>query len=125
MCLIVQNLPQLDSIYGEDIRNSMCGNCDYKAVLKATDGVTQKYFSELVGTYERKRIGKGKNWQALNPFSGSSESEIVEEKKIIRPEEFSTLPDIVLLTTHKYHTEHSGFYRIQRKPYYEDLNYRY
>ena len=51
ICLILQSLAQLDTIYGTNERKVICDNCGYKAILNATDGDTQEYFSRLVGIY--------------------------------------------------------------------------
>ena len=50
ICLMIQNLAQLDAIYGADARRIIVDACQYKAILNATEADTQKYFSNLVGS---------------------------------------------------------------------------
>lgn len=48
--------------------------------------------------------------------AGSGTSTTTEEKRIIKPEEFGTLKDIVLLTP-------EGFERIEKASYWKDKNF--
>lgn len=50
ICIVIQNVAQLDVIYGENERKVIIGTCAYKAVLSADDPDTQEYFSRLAGT---------------------------------------------------------------------------
>lgn len=106
LMLIIQSLAQLDAICGHDERKIICDNCDFKAVLRATDAETQEYFSKLVGTEERQKItytcGE-ETWS--NSYS-------TEEKRIIRPEEFGNLYDIVFFNPR-------STFRLQKIPYWD------
>ncbi|MCL2410312.1 MAG: type IV secretory system conjugative DNA transfer family protein [Treponema sp.] len=114
ICMVLQSLAQLDMIYGENERKVIADTCAYKAVLSATDPETQDYFSKLVGTYEKEKKSKGIN---TDPFFGigrsKNENTTTEEKRIIKPEEFATLGDIVLL-----HPFKPGFLRVDKVPYF-------
>jgi type IV secretion system protein VirD4 len=113
ICLIIQSLAQLDAIYGKEFRQVIADNCSYKAILQATDADTQQYFSRIVGTYEKKTESRSENYAPLTGFErGKTVSEHIEEKYIIKPEEFATLTDIVLLTPH-------GFIRAEKLFYYK------
>ena len=46
ICLIIQSLAQLDTIYGQNERKVISDTCGYKAILGATDADTQEYFSK-------------------------------------------------------------------------------
>ncbi|MDR2149193.1 MAG: type IV secretory system conjugative DNA transfer family protein [Tannerella sp.] len=114
ICLILQSLAQLDLIYGKETKNVMCDTCAYKAVLSATDPDTQEIFSKLVGTYDRYKLTDSRNTRPILKLPTSDGvSTTTEERRIIKPEEFATLPDIVLLSPY-------GFFRVEKKPYYED-----
>jgi len=115
ICLIAQSLAQLDGIYGRDSRKVIADNCSYKAILNATDAETQEYFSRLVGTYERARISHGKSFDGedTDTVKGSSRNVTTEDRRVIKPEEFATLKDVVLLTPY-------GFCRAKKAPYYEN-----
>ena len=114
ICMILQSLAQLDMIYGKDERKVIADTCAYKAVLSATDPETQEYFSRLVGTYEKEKKSHG---VTSDPIIGLGRSKSVntftEEKRIIKPEQFSTLGDIVLL-----HPFGAGFLRVDKVPYW-------
>lgn len=51
--------------------------------------------------------------QYTKPGKGTGESKTTEEKRIIKPEQFTTLPDIVLLTPFE-------FLRVEKAPYYKN-----
>ena len=111
ICLILQSLAQLDMIYGKDERRVISDTCAYKAILSATDPDTQEYFSKLVGTYEKEKPTK--TTAILNPM-GNSRSITTEEKPIIKPADFATLKDVVLL-----HPFEQGFMRVAKVPWWE------
>jgi len=113
ICLILQSLAQLDVLYGRDERRIISDTCAYKAVLSATDPDTQEYFSKLVGTYEKEKPTNTKS--LFNPL-GNSRSVTTEEKPIIKPADFATLQDVVLL-----HPFEQGVSRVQKVPYWEML----
>ena len=110
ICLILQSLAQLDVIYGKDERKIIADTCAYKAILSATDPDTQEYFSKLVGTYEKRKHTTTSAF--FNPM-GNSKSVTTEEKPIIKPADFATLRDIVLL-----HPFERGFVRIEKVPWW-------
>jgi len=111
MCLIIQSLAQLDVIYGQNERKVIADTCSYKAILGATDADTQEYFSRLVGTYDKIVINQGENFNPLGIGRGRSTNTAEVEKRIIKPEEFGQLEDILLLTPH-------GVFRVDKVPYY-------
>jgi type IV secretion system protein VirD4 len=99
ICLIIQSLAQLDAIYGQNERKVISDTCAYKAILGATDADTQDYFSRLVGTYDKQVTSYGTNSESFTGFGkGTSTNTQEVEKRIIKPEEFGILTDIVLLT---------------------------
>ena len=112
ICLIIQSLAQLDVIYGEKERKVISDTCAYKAILSATDADTQDYFSRLVGTYDKIITTHGENTSPLGFSGGTSIGTHEAEKRIIKPEEFGLLTDIVLLTPH-------GMMRVDKVPYYK------
>ncbi|MDR2531216.1 MAG: type IV secretory system conjugative DNA transfer family protein [Oscillospiraceae bacterium] len=114
ICLIIQSLAQLDAIYGHNERKVIADICAYKAILGATDADTQEYFSRLVGTYDKPMTSHGTQNEAYTGLpKGTSATTYDLERRIIKPEEFGLLSDIVLLTPY-------GFYRVDKIPYYYD-----
>jgi len=113
LCLVIQNLAQLSAIYGRDNANVILGNCDYKAVLGASDYDTQRYLSALCGMY-LKRMGSTGHQSPL-PMSvheGSAE----QYAPIIPEADFGILNDIVLINPLG---EDSPFCRVEKEPYYK------
>lgn len=118
IALFVQSLSQLDAIYGSDNRKVIADNCQYKAILNATDAETQEYFSRLVGTYDKRKKSQNANYEQYTGMGkGTGASQTTEEKRIIKPEAFATLEKIVLLSPF-------GFFRIAKAPYYKDKNFK-
>lgn len=118
IALFMQSMAQLDLIYGKETRQVIFDNCQYKAILKATDQDTQEYLSKLVGTYDKTKHSQNANFGAIVPTKkGIGTSKTTEEKRIIKSEEFGTLQDIVLLTP-------KGFERVNKCPYYQDRNFK-
>jgi len=150
VCLIIQSLAQLDTIYGENERKVISDTCAYKAILGATDADTQEYFSRLVGTYDKEVTTHGRNSAPFTGFpKGKSTSTYEQEKRIIKPHEFGMLNDIILLTpfsvplepqkenlsfADRYRQAHKpifsntektpdisvSFCRVQKMPYYQE-----
>jgi type IV secretion system protein VirD4 len=115
ICLIVQSLAQLDMIYGHDTRKVISDTCAYKAVLGATDADTQEYFSKLVGTYEKIRNSQSRNYDPYvgAPTGHGTQTSQDYEKRIIKPEEFATLQEIILL-----YPMPRNFCRVKKRPFY-------
>jgi len=111
--LYVQSKNQLDMIYGDKQAGSICDNCNYKAILRASEPSTQKWCSDLVGTYDKKKVSNSSNADIFGLGKGTGISTTTEEKRIIKPEEFAYLQDIVCLFP-------TGYARINKTPYYID-----
>jgi len=115
ICLILQSLAQLDMIYGKNERKVIADTCGYKAVLSATDPETQDYFSKLVGTYDKVKTSTGVSKKPLfGTATSKSENTSTEDRRIIKPEEFATLDDMVLL----HPLSAPGFVRVERVPWF-------
>jgi type IV secretion system protein VirD4 len=118
ICLLVQSLAQLDFLYGKSYRQVIADNCAYKAVLNATDAETQEYFSRLVGTADRLRQTNSTSFRADGrDIAGTGRSETAVEKRLVKPEEFATLRDVVLLSPH-------GYCRIRKTSCYRERAFR-
>ena len=102
--LIIQSLAQLDCSYGHDQRRVILDNCSYKAILGASDAETQDYFSRLVGTKEIIQTGQSTSYTPdRDEERGHTVSQHVAEKRIIKPHEFATMKDVVLLSPWGYY----------------------
>jgi len=80
--------------------------------MNVTDVESQEYFSKAVGTYDKIRVVKSQQYAQFTGFkAGSSVATTAEEKPIIKPHEFATLTQIVLLTPF-------GAYKVDKRPYF-------
>lgn len=111
--LYIQSKNQLDVIYGEKQAGSICDNCTYKAILKASEPTTQKWCSDLVGTYDKTKKSSSVNADNFGMGKGSGISTTTEEKRIIKPEEFAYLQDVVCIFP-------TGYSRITKIKCWED-----
>jgi type IV secretion system protein VirD4 len=99
ICLIIQSLAQLDFLYGREQRRVILDNCAYKAILGASDAETQEYFSRLVGTQSVMQQGLSTSYAPDEDLErGHTVSQHSAEQRVIKPHEFATLKDVVLLT---------------------------
>jgi len=82
ICVITQSLAQLDVIYGKEQRQVIADNCQYKAILNATDADTQDYFSRQVGTYDKAKYSTNANFEqytGMGKGTGTSEMDTLTE----------------------------------------------
>lgn len=117
IALFVQSKSQLNAIYGKDVSEVIADNCNYKAILKASEPNTQEWCSKLVGTYDKLKLSSNVNADMIGFGKGTGQSKTTEEKRIIKPEEFAFMQDIVCIFP-------TGYYRIKKAPYYEDNYFR-
>jgi type IV secretion system protein VirD4 len=97
--LVIQSLGQLDLLYGPIQREIMLDNCDYKAILSTAAPKTQEEFSKLVGTKEVIQTSKSTSYAPDNSEErGHTVNQSTTEQRTIKPHEFATLQDVVLLT---------------------------
>lgn len=115
IALIIQSKSQLNAVYGKDIAEVIADNCTYKAILKANEANTQEWCSRLVGTYDKRKVSSSYNADMLGVGKGQGTNTGTEEKRIIKPEEFSSLQDVVCLFP-------NGYKRIERA-YYKDKTF--
>lgn len=114
--LIVQSKSQLNAIYGKDTAEVIADNCSYKAILKATEPNTQEWCSKLIGTYDKKKVSSNYNADIMGIGKGQGTSTGTEEKRIIKPEEFAYLQDVVCVFP-------NGYKRLQKSNYYADKTF--
>jgi len=99
MCIIIQSPAQLDMVYGHAACRVIMGNCTYKAILEACDADTQEYFSRLVGTQSVVQQGESTSYAPDHEEEwGHTVSSHDADQRIIKPHEFATLKDVVLLS---------------------------
>jgi type IV secretion system protein VirD4 len=116
IALFVQSKSQLNVIYGKDMSEVIADICSYKAILKASEPNTQEWCSKLVGTYDKTKLSSNINADMLGIGKGTGEGKTTEEKRIIKPEEFAYMQDIVCIFP-------TGYQRISKTPYYQDSTF--
>lgn len=72
--------------------------------------------SKLVGTYDKKKVSSNYNADIMGVGKGQGTSSSTEEKRIIKPEEFAYLQDVVCVFP-------NGYKRLQKANYYEDSTF--
>lgn len=95
ICLVVQSIAQLDSIYGQLDRRIIMDNCQYKAILNACDPETQQLLANLIGT----RIIPEKSTSSRDSIESFVSTTTIHTKRefYIQPHELAYLKDIILL----------------------------
>lgn len=114
ICPIIQSLAQLDMIYGREVRQVIADNCQFKAVLGATDRDSQKYFSDIVGTHEQFKITTNRHYSGRNLFPSYGTNYTTEKRERMKPEDFANLGGKLALFTP------DGFMMVEKAPYYQD-----
>ena len=116
--LFLQSLSQLDNTYSSEVRDVICDNCKYTALLSARTTKTQEEYAKLIGRHWLMKIGKGEQLDTLKNLTGTNKNESEEDFWIIRPHELGKLEDIIVL-------HEKGFCRVNKLPYYKhrDLFY--
>lgn len=117
IALFVQSKNQLNAIYGNDIAEVIADNCSYKVILRAGTPETQDWCSKLVGTYDKTKTGTSTNADIFGLGKGSGTSTTTEEKRIIKPEEFGVLKDVVCLFP-------NGYRRLEKISCYTDETFK-
>jgi len=93
IALIVQSKADLNVHYGEKVATVILDNCNYKAILKASEPNTQEWCSKLVGKYDKEKDTSGVNADMLGMGKGQSTSTTTEQRYIIEPTDFGYLGD--------------------------------
>lgn len=93
LVLIVQSKSQLNAIYGKDNANILTDNCNYKAILKATEPETQKWCADLVGKYDKEKTSSNYNADMLGMGKGTGTGKTTEQRYIIEPTDFGYLTE--------------------------------
>ena len=91
MAFVIQDLKNLDEIYGETARHSLLGNCGYQLVLGANDQATADYASRALG----KRTARYKSESRTIELFGlprRTKVEQIRERDLMMPQEIRQMP---------------------------------
>jgi type IV secretion system protein VirD4 len=116
---IIQDLKNLDEIYGETTRHSMLGNCGYQLVLGANDSATAKYVSEALGKTTATYWTESRAIEILG-INNRSKMQQKRERDLMMPQEIRQLPpeDMILLA------EGQAAIRAKKIRYFSDRSFR-
>ena len=116
---IIQDLKNLDEIYGETARHSMLGNCGYQLVLGANDSATAKYVSEALGKTTATYWTESRAIEILG-INNRSKMQQKRERDLMMPQEIRQLPpeDMILLA------EGQAAIRAKKIRYFSDRSFR-
>ena len=96
--LAIQNLSQLDEIYGECGRERICGDCEYKILLRASDSKTQRYFADLIGTRLVWRNSYGEQYDTykeaivgISRQTGQVREDVIQPSDLVRLDQHAVL----------------------------------
>jgi len=106
--LFIQNIAQIEEVYGSVTARVIMGICSYHVVLKVSDPPRQDYFSKLMGTVESTQRSISKNFDPYNGNPTSFSSTITETREpIIQPHEFHLHDDVIVKTD-------KGYFRVEK-----------
>lgn len=90
----IQNVSQLDKVYGHYDRETLMGNFNTKAIFRATNTSTAEYFSKILGQREHRIYQENISYGAHQMRDGVSLSETDKIEQIVLPSEIMNLKDL-------------------------------
>ncbi|MDT6942458.1 type IV secretory system conjugative DNA transfer family protein [Brucella pseudogrignonensis] len=92
LAIIIQDLKNLDEIYGETSRHSLLGNCGYQLVLGANDQATAEYASRALGKRTIRYQSESRTIEILG-FPRRTKVEQIRERDLMMPQEVRQMPE--------------------------------
>ena len=92
LAFIVQDLKNLDEIYGETARHSLLGNCAYQLVLGANDQATADYVSRALGKRTVRYQSESRTIE-LTGLHRRTKVEQIRERDLMMPQEVRQMPE--------------------------------
>ncbi|RUW47808.1 type IV secretory system conjugative DNA transfer family protein [Mesorhizobium sp. M1A.F.Ca.ET.072.01.1.1] len=96
MAFIVQDLKNLDEIYGETARQSLMGNCGYQLVLGANDQATAEAVSKSLGRRTVRYRTESRTIELMG-LHRRTKVEQLRERDLMMPQEIRQLPSEKML----------------------------
>lgn len=90
----IQNVSQLDKVYGHHDRETLMGNFNTKAIFRATNTSTAEYFSKILGQREHRRMQENISYGAHQMRDGVSLNEMEKIEQVVLPSEIMSLKDL-------------------------------
>ncbi|UTV41833.1 type IV secretory system conjugative DNA transfer family protein (plasmid) [Ensifer adhaerens] len=92
LAFIIQDLKNLDEIYGETSRHSLLGNCGYQLVLGANDQATAEYASRALGKRTIRYQSESRTIELLG-VPRRTKVEQIRERDLMMPQEVRQMPE--------------------------------
>lgn len=98
MAFIIQDLKNLDEIYGETSRHSLLGNCGLQLILGANDQATAEYASRALGKKTIRYKSESRTLELMG-LPRRTKVEQIRERDLMMPQEIRQMPDdrVILL----------------------------
>ncbi|WP_307949514.1 type IV secretory system conjugative DNA transfer family protein, partial [Sinorhizobium medicae] len=92
LAFIIQDLKNLDEIYGETSRHSLLGNCGYQLVLGANDQATAEYVSRALGKRTIRYQSESRTIELMG-LPRRTKVEQIRERDLMMPQEVRQMPE--------------------------------
>ncbi|MDX0060729.1 type IV secretion system DNA-binding domain-containing protein [Sinorhizobium meliloti] len=92
LAFIIQDLKNLDEIYGETSRHSLLGNCGYQVVLGANDQATAEYASRALGKRTIRYQSESRTIELMG-LPRRTKVEQIRERDLMMPQEVRQMPE--------------------------------
>ncbi len=92
MAFVIQDLKNLDEIYGETARHSLLGNCGLQLILGANDQATAEYASRALGKRTIRYQSESRTLELLG-LPRRTKVEQIRERDLMMPQEVRQMPE--------------------------------
>ncbi|MCP2138663.1 type IV secretion system protein VirD4 [Rhizobium sp. SLBN-94] len=92
MAFIIQDLKNLDEIYGETARHSLLGNCGLQLILGANDQATADYASRALGKRTIRYQSESRTLELMG-LPRRTKVEQIRERDLMMPQEIRQMPE--------------------------------
>ncbi|TIS72339.1 MAG: type IV secretory system conjugative DNA transfer family protein, partial [Mesorhizobium sp.] len=92
LAFIIQDLKNLDEIYGETSRHSLLGNCGYQLLLGANDQATAEYASRALGKRTIRYQSESRTIELVG-LPRRTKVEQIRERDLMMPQEIRQMPE--------------------------------
>lgn len=92
MAFIIQDLKNLDEIYGETARHSLLGNCGLQLILGANDQATADYASRALGKRTIRYYSQSRTLELMG-LPRRTKVEQIRERDLMMPQEIRQMPE--------------------------------
>lgn len=92
MAFVIQDLKNLDEIYGETSRHSLLGNCGLQLILGANDQATAEYASRALGKKTIRYKSESRTLERMG-LPRRTKVEQIRERDLMMPQEVRQMPE--------------------------------